>query len=165
MSWQKITNIWSWCKSAVVLQSKIWTFHDEHVMKLVDWLLLSTSKMSSAEVAVKKKSCWLEFLHESAIMSTLWKRDLKPISHVQILLGEFTQECLPPVTILRVHDGCEIYSKSACETSQKLQSNASSIWNQVQFRPTTPITRKSTERSCSQLKRGSMEPSINLRKV
>jgi len=74
-------------------------------MKLLDWLLLSTSTMSSAEVAVKKKVVGLEFLHESAIMSTLWKRGFKPISHVQILLGEFTQECLPPFTILQGHDG------------------------------------------------------------
>lgn len=143
-------------------------------MKLLDWLLLSTSTMSSAEVAVKKKVVGLEFLHESAIMSTLWKRGLKPISHVQILLGEFTQECLPPFTIsYEVNDGIMsndvliwIYSKSVWNIPKTSIKCESSIWNHVQLsNHTTPITRKSTERSCSQLNRGSMEPSINLRRT
>lgn len=131
-------------------------------MKLVDWLLLSTSKMSSAEVAVKKKSCWSGREVEAHLpcpdsIGRIHPRMLTTVHYPTRSWWNHVKWCVD----LNLQQICmwNIQKKTAVKCE-------SSIWNHVQLsNHTTPITRKLTERSCSQLNRGSMEPSINLRRT
>ena len=135
-------------------------------MKLVDWLLLSTSG-------------WVQLRSLSKRKVVGWSFCMNWLSWVPSR-GEVEAYLPCPDSIGRIHPRMLTavhyptrswwnhvkwcvdlnLQKSACETSQNLQSNASSIRNHVQL---SPCHRKcQRKRSCSHLNRGSMEPSINL---